>query len=240
MRSLQHPSFAVLCRRGSARRNLSRALLSVRFYRGLLLEFLSGLSLHGTLHVFLVDMDLPTSRHDQPVVWIYKRSRHEHLNFRLGPDCLYRQSARNTVVGRSEYRYGLWTLLLDHRPRSLFYEHVVFWVHADFQQNGLRQYRPGVQCQPDTHARGTFDEAAYREYSPLFLSTTFLLSYGLSFAGITATIVHTVLYFRRQIWTYTRRSLNEQEDIHARLMSKYKQVPAWWYLATFGEYIHGS
>ncbi|KAL5530115.1 hypothetical protein ACEPAF_6372 [Sanghuangporus sanghuang] len=80
---------------------------------------------------------------------------------------------------------------------------------------------------------GTFNEGEYHAYSPLFLSTTFLLSYGLSFAGITATIVHTVLYFRRQIWTYTRRSLNEQEDIHARLMSKYKQVPAWWYLSVF-------
>ncbi|EJD01572.1 OPT oligopeptide transporter [Fomitiporia mediterranea MF3/22] len=80
---------------------------------------------------------------------------------------------------------------------------------------------------------GTFDEDAYHAYSPLFLSATFILSYGLSFAGITATIVHTVLYFRRQIWIQSRRSLNEQEDIHARLMSRYKQVPTWWYVCVF-------
>lgn len=30
-----------------------------------------------------------------------------------------------------------------------------------------------------------FDEAKYKAYSPLFLSTTFALSYGLSFASIT-------------------------------------------------------
>ncbi|KAF7981225.1 hypothetical protein HWV62_34575 [Athelia sp. TMB] len=71
--------------------------------------------------------------------------------------------------------------------------------------------------------------AAYEAYSPLFLSTTFAMSYGLSFASITATLMHTILYFRKQIWTQSRRSIGEQPDIHARLMSKYRQVPEWWY-----------
>ncbi|TDL22377.1 small oligopeptide transporter [Rickenella mellea] len=80
----------------------------------------------------------------------------------------------------------------------------------------------------------TFDINAYRNYSPLFLSTTFAISYGLSFASITATIVHALLYFRKQIWVQARRSLHEQPDIHARLMSKYKEVvPEWWYLMIF-------
>ncbi|KDN37828.1 hypothetical protein RSAG8_09882, partial [Rhizoctonia solani AG-8 WAC10335] len=73
----------------------------------------------------------------------------------------------------------------------------------------------------------TLNMEAYKAYSPLFLSTTFALSYGLSFASITATITHAVLYFRKQIWTQARRSLSEQPDIHARLMSRYKQVPEW-------------
>ncbi|KAI0779970.1 OPT oligopeptide transporter [Fomes fomentarius] len=71
--------------------------------------------------------------------------------------------------------------------------------------------------------------AKYEQYSPLFLSTTFALSYGLSFASITATLMHTFLYFRKQIWVQSRRAMNEQPDIHARLMSKYPQVPEWWY-----------
>ena len=73
----------------------------------------------------------------------------------------------------------------------------------------------------------TIDMAKYKAYSPLFLSATFALSYGLSFASITATLVHSFLYFRKQIWVQSRRSLHEQPDIHAKLMSRYKQVPDW-------------
>lgn len=38
------------------------------------------------------------------------------------------------------------------------------------------------------NADTTFNETAYKEYSPLFLSTTFALNYGISFASITATM----------------------------------------------------
>lgn len=79
----------------------------------------------------------------------------------------------------------------------------------------------------------TFNREAYEAYSPLFLSTTFALNYGISFASITATLVHTFLYFRKQIWVQARRSLSEQPDIHARLMTKYPQVPEWWYMVIF-------
>lgn len=78
-----------------------------------------------------------------------------------------------------------------------------------------------------------FDEAAYDAYSPLFMSTCFAMSYGLAFATITATLTHTFLYFRKQIMMQARRSLAEQPDIHARLMSLYPQVPDWWYLILF-------
>jgi hypothetical protein len=67
----------------------------------------------------------------------------------------------------------------------------------------------------------------------LFLSTTFAMSYGLSFAAVTATLMHALLYYRRQIWTQARRSLSEQPDIHARLMMRYKEVPEWWYAIVF-------
>ncbi|KAF8496643.1 hypothetical protein BU17DRAFT_13140, partial [Hysterangium stoloniferum] len=63
----------------------------------------------------------------------------------------------------------------------------------------------------------------YEAYSPLFLSTTFTMTYKLSFASDTATLVHAFLYFRKQIWIQARRSLSEQPDIHVRLMSRYKQ-----------------
>jgi len=63
------------------------------------------------------------------------------------------------------------------------------------------------------------------------------LTYGLSFAAITATLTHSFLYFRKLIWAQSRRSMREQLDIHARLMSKYKQVPEWWYGIIFGAFI---
>lgn len=45
--------------------------------------------------------------------------------------------------------------------------------------------------------------------------------------------MHAFLYYRKQIWVQSRRALSEQPDIHARLMSKYKQVPEWWYAVVF-------
>ncbi|KAJ7644816.1 OPT oligopeptide transporter [Roridomyces roridus] len=74
-----------------------------------------------------------------------------------------------------------------------------------------------------------FDREKYTSYSPIFLSTTFAISYGLSFASITATITHAFLFFRKQIWAQSRRAMHEQPDVHARLMSVYPQVPEWWY-----------
>lgn len=79
----------------------------------------------------------------------------------------------------------------------------------------------------------TFNEEQYEAYSPLFLSTTFAMSYGLSFASITATVTHSFLYFRAHIMRHSRLSLQEQPDIHARLMSYYPQVPSWWYAIIF-------
>lgn len=75
----------------------------------------------------------------------------------------------------------------------------------------------------------TFNEEGYKSYSPQFLSTTFAISYGLSFASISATIVHTALYLRKSIRVHLSRSLSEQPDIHAQLMTRYQQVPEWWY-----------
>ncbi|EMD32415.1 hypothetical protein CERSUDRAFT_68734 [Gelatoporia subvermispora B] len=74
------------------------------------------------------------------------------------------------------------------------------------------------------NADNTFNVDAYKAYSPLFLSMTFAISYGLSFASITATIVHALLYFNKPIRVHLRRSLAEQPDVHAQLMAKYPQV----------------
>lgn len=79
----------------------------------------------------------------------------------------------------------------------------------------------------------TLDLEKYRSYSPLFLSTTFSLTYGLSFATITALIVHTALFHGQGIYERVWTSRTDDEDIHTRLMRKYSDAPNWWYGVLF-------
>ncbi|KAJ7026138.1 small oligopeptide transporter [Mycena alexandri] len=80
---------------------------------------------------------------------------------------------------------------------------------------------------------GKLDMEAYNAYSPLYLSTTFAMSYGLSFMSITATIAHAILHFSAPIKLHFKRSLREQPDVHAKLMMSYPQVPDWYYGCIF-------
>ena len=78
-----------------------------------------------------------------------------------------------------------------------------------------------------------FDVEKYKAYSPLFLSTGNLWFYGASFAAITSILVHTLLYERNVVWARFKDSRVEDEDVHRRLMRKYKEVPEWWYISIF-------
>jgi membrane protease YdiL (CAAX protease family) len=65
-------------------------------------------------------------------------------------------------------------------------------------------------------------------------STTFAMSYGLSFAAIASLVVYTYLHHGQTIWRQYQNSTNEKPDIHMKLMRKYKEAPTWWYLGLFG------
>lgn len=78
-----------------------------------------------------------------------------------------------------------------------------------------------------------FDEAKYFAYSPLYLPTQFALAYGLAFATIAAVIVHVALYHGRSIWTQMKMARNQEDDIHMRLMKKYRDAEDWWYAVLF-------
>lgn len=81
------------------------------------------------------------------------------------------------------------------------------------------------------------------------MTPIFAFSYGISFAAIAAVIVHTMLYQGKRcfsrMWTLIiiaysiptgktivkqfRSSLKDNHgDVHARLMSQYKEAPEWW------------
>ncbi|KAH7013712.1 small oligopeptide transporter [Ilyonectria destructans] len=79
----------------------------------------------------------------------------------------------------------------------------------------------------------TFDDAKYKQYSPLFLSPTLALNYGLSFAALTAAFVHIGLYHGKEVWYRFRAARNQEPDIHMKLMRNYVEAPDWWYLALF-------
>jgi OPT family oligopeptide transporter len=122
-----------------------------------------------------------------------------------------------------------------------------------------------------------FDRKAYAEYSRVFLPVTYMLSYGVQFAGLSALLTHTACWHGADIWrTWTKAmaearedgkpeyqrvshsaddagvddtssrdharlsrstshvdDLMSREDIHSRLMKRYKDVPMAWYLVTF-------
>ncbi|KAI1741692.1 OPT family small oligopeptide transporter [Xylaria scruposa] len=77
----------------------------------------------------------------------------------------------------------------------------------------------------------TFDLERYKDYSPLFLSPTLALNYGLSFAALTAALVHAGLFHGKEIWYRFKAAKNQEPDIHMRMMKKYTETPDWWYLA---------
>jgi OPT family oligopeptide transporter len=121
-----------------------------------------------------------------------------------------------------------------------------------------------------------FDREAYQNYSRVFLPITYMLSYGVQFAGLAALLTHTACWHGQDIWRNWKRALAEaredgkpayqpvpdsaeylgqlgedddpsrlsrstsnvdgllsREDIHCRLMRRYKDVPMSWYLLTF-------
>jgi len=75
-----------------------------------------------------------------------------------------------------------------------------------------------------------FDLGKYEQYSPMFLPITYIVTYGTIFATYPAILVHIFLWYRKDVARQFRRSLKDETDIHSRLMSKYPEVPHWWFL----------
>ncbi|KAK4845463.1 hypothetical protein QYF36_005389 [Acer negundo] len=73
------------------------------------------------------------------------------------------------------------------------------------------------------------DMVKYGEQGRIHLSMFFALTYGFGFATIASTITHVALFYGREIYDRFRASYKEKEDIHTRLMRKYKDIPPWWF-----------
>lgn len=79
----------------------------------------------------------------------------------------------------------------------------------------------------------SFDAKAYKEYSPLLIPFSYIMSYALNFAAVGAIFVHSFLYNGKDIYHKLLDASNGGEDIHRKIMKKYKEVPDLWYLILF-------
>lgn len=152
---------------------------------------------------------------------------------------------------------------------NLFYSSYMPILSASVFDNTGHIYDVGRILTPDF----LFDRDAYSKYSRVYLPITYVLSYGLQFAGLASLLTHTACWHGRDIWTQWKRSLKEtggeerplyeplggegdviaplrrqesgttssaniedllnREDVHNRLMRRYKDAPIYWYLLTF-------
>jgi hypothetical protein len=83
----------------------------------------------------------------------------------------------------------------------------------------------------------TLNTTAYGEYSPPYLSATYSMTFMLAFALTSALVVHTALHHGPRIYRAVINVKTEADDVHAKLIKHYPEVPDWWFvvlLAVFG------
>ncbi|KAL2254488.1 UNVERIFIED_CONTAM: Oligopeptide transporter 4 [Sesamum indicum] len=78
------------------------------------------------------------------------------------------------------------------------------------------------------------DLKKYEEQGRIHLSMFFALTYGFGFATIAATLTHVGCFYGREIYARFRASYKEKEDVHTRLMRRYKDIPSWWFYILLG------
>lgn len=57
-----------------------------------------------------------------------------------------------------------------------------------------------------------FDQEAYEKYSPVYLPITYVLSYAVQFASLSALVTHTVCWHGKDIWEQTKQSFNHDDS----------------------------
>ncbi|XVE55645.1 hypothetical protein DITRI_Ditri03aG0175100 [Diplodiscus trichospermus] len=73
------------------------------------------------------------------------------------------------------------------------------------------------------------DMSGYEQQGHVNMSVFFSLTYGIGFAAIISTLSHVAVFNGKEICAQLRASFKGKEDIHTRLMKKYKNIPDWWF-----------
>ena len=154
---------------------------------------------------------------------------------------------RTSVLGAAQYVRRVRNSYLDHLSDHVGYVYFVSSLPVLYSYSNLAknvwysQYMPvsvgipfdntGAQYNLSAVVNNNaFDQAKYKGYSPMFLPITYIVTYGTIFASYPATLVHTFLWYRKDVARQFRRSVKDETDIHSRLMSEYPEVPHWWFL----------
>ncbi|XP_057438703.1 oligopeptide transporter 5-like [Lotus japonicus] len=136
----------------------------------------------------------------------------------------------NTLAGSVLHLYvviplAYWSNMYDAKKFPLISSHTFDSTGATYNVNRILNTK-------------TFDidMDSYNNYSKTYLSITFAFDYGLSFATLTSTISHVVLFHGGmilQMWKKTTSAMKSQlGDVHTRIMKRnYEQVPEWWFLS---------
>ncbi|KAF8854741.1 small oligopeptide transporter [Acephala macrosclerotiorum] len=124
----------------------------------------------------------------------------------------------NTLFGTA-FWFWIATAAL-HFSRHWFAEYLPI-SDSNSYDNTRKQYNVSKIWTPEY----TLNEAKYNQYSPLFLSTTFALSYGLAFAVIAVVTFHTILFHGQEIWIQARSIRGALDDSHTKMMRKYRPAP---------------
>ncbi|KAI4869362.1 OPT-domain-containing protein [Hypoxylon rubiginosum] len=163
----------------------------------------------------------------------------------------------------------MWVIAPIAYYSNVFYSSYMPILSASVFDNTGKIYDVSKILTPDF----LFDREAYSNYSRVFLPITYVLSYGLQFAGLASLLTHTTCWHGKDIYVQWKRSLKEaeeegrpayqplqsevdrtpsngdhhgiamssstfdnimsHEDVHNRLMRRYKDAPITWYLLTF-------
>ncbi|KAG0057551.1 hypothetical protein BGZ83_008133 [Gryganskiella cystojenkinii] len=97
-----------------------------------------------------------------------------------------------------------------------------------FKEDGTKYNKSMVMT------NNVLDPVKYEAYGPLRMDSFFAITYGIGFAGLTATLTHVLLYHGNDIRDQWKAAISMRDhDIHSRMMLAYKEVPQWWYATLF-------
>ncbi|KAH8821963.1 OPT oligopeptide transporter protein-domain-containing protein [Xylogone sp. PMI_703] len=132
----------------------------------------------------------------------------------------------NTLIGVIAF---FWiTSIAVHFSGISFAKYIPMGTSSVYDNTGA-VYNVSRVLNPDL----SLNTEAYEAYSPLFLPTTYAMSFGVSFAMVVSVLINTALFHGKEIWLRAKLARKQEDDVHMRLMKKYTDAPDWWYVTLF-------